>query len=781
MGNSHKELQEKQNNRKQAIMDAATIFLERGTPVTILKAKCQDILLDQAKDLAAIEKMVTETPLCNVGVTVGKKHNLLALKIEQETEYDPDPQGLLKELEKEYGSLPMTMTIKYPNKALYQLYEYPESDVQKTTLESGIKIIKNSMFAGDGMVMLDPSESADGPVLELTHSTRIAKLPEKWIEYICTDPYAGSSNAVEAKPVVVLEPEHTEDSESPAPDIEKPIETVAINSDELTVQCIPDCKTESSHSVTPEDYFQLVIGKMVIDGEHPVQTVSKALVLRQQHKLALTIKDLFTLVYVEYSKTDRYIGASTENEKLMRFIADVELESFRDHHKELCCKIKPTGEVVVLSSKAGSKISSYLAYRMVQITNTIPKDAELKNVLKVIEVMAQFEGDEVEMFNRVGKYEGAIHYDLGNQHAVKVTSEGWRLVETPSIFRRYSNHKPQVTPKPGGRIERFFEFVNHEAKDRLLISVYMIAAFVPEIAHPVLYVYGSHGGAKSSMASKVKTVIDPSTLNKHILNNKKDEVIKNLKQYYVSHYDNISYISNEISDIFCTASTGGGMDRRKLYTDEESHVMSFKHCIILNGIKLAIKKPDLLDRSILIKLKRVNAKDEQEIEAGFQEALPEILGGVFDALAKASAIFPSVEVESFRMASFAKWGYAIAEALGGYGEQFLTDYRNNIAEQNDLIASANSLAHAVLSLMENKPSIKLTIGKAHEELKKQVRTDKSDRTFPVRDKDLRPYLEELGPVLDSFGIRFEFGKIRTNIGWTVTFFNEKVSDSTPVD
>ena len=184
--------------------------------------------------------------------------------------------------------------------------------------------------------------------------------------------------------------------------------------------------------------------------------------------------------------------------------------------------------------------------------------------------------------------------------------------------------------------------------------------------------------------------------------------IRNLKQHYVSHYDNLSYLPGAISDIFCIASTGGGMDNRKKYTDEESHIMSFKHCVILNGIKLAIKKPDLLDRSILVKLKRVKAKDETLIDEGFSAALPEILGGVFDALSKAMALLPSIEVESFRMASFARWGYAVAEALGGFGEQFLDDYRANIAEQNDMVAQANSLAHAVLAMMENRPEAAFT-------------------------------------------------------------------------
>ena len=133
------------------------------------------------------------------------------------------------------------------------------------------------------------------------------------------------------------------------------------------------------------------------------------------------------------------------------------------------------------------------------------------------------------------------------------------------------------------------------------------------------------------------------------------------------------------------------------------------------------------------------------------------------------------------MADFAKWGYVIAEAIGGHGEQFIKDYAANIADQNDLIASGNKLCQAVLALMEDKALYPTTIGKAYDELKRLARTDNQDKSFPRRSNELRPHLEELGPVLDSFGIRFEFGKIKGAHGWSVTFTNTMIVTEQPVE
>ena len=217
------------------------------------------------------------------------------------------------------------------------------------------------------------------------------------------------------------------------------------------------------------------------------------------------------------------------------------------------------------------------------------------------------------------------------------------------------------------------------------------------------------------------------------------------------------------------------MDNRKLYTDEDSNIMSFKHCVVLNGIKLAIKRPDLLDRSILVRLKRLEEnrrKSEEEINSGFDAAMPEIIGGVFDTISKAITLYPNVKLAELpRMADFAQWGYAIAEALGGYGERFIAEYKQNIADQNRLIAGANTLAQAVLLLMEEKHEVHTTIQKAFNELKRRANTDRGDRSFPIRENDLRGYLEELGPVLYSFGISVTFGAVRRNYGWTVKFTN----------
>lgn len=765
------QFREQQSQRKQILTEAATTFIRRGTPVVLTKPQSIDpVDGERITDVSAVVTTLADNPSLNVAAVLGRENNLIAIRFERDSEYDADPYDLLKYLEQSLGPLPPTMTVRYSDKVQHKLFEYPtNANMERTYLDTGIIAVFSTTHSNNGLILIEGSEYRREVVTELTHSDHIAPLPEKWIQHLCTSSYemvtTDQATQVTDDPVAC-------DLSDGALVVLNEEEYQRLNEDSDPGEEFGDFK---QHNVPPEEFLLVIVSKMAERGEDSACIMQEVMRFCETYQIDWSYDDLVKFVFTALQVVRNPVVQVTPDEELMKFIAELELFVFKDHHKELCCMIKPKGQIVSMSGKKESEVSMYLTYRMIKLGKPIPKDNALKSVIKGLEVVGKFEGDEIRLFNRVGYLDDAIYYDLGNENAVRITGGGWQVVECPPVFKRYTHQKVQVTPVPSGKLDRIFEFINHKPEDRLLISVYLVTSLIPNIPHPLLYVYGDHGGAKTSCCIKIKSVIDPSTTDVLLLNNKRDEIIRNLKQYYSAVYDNISYISTETSDLFCISSTGGGMDKRKLYTDEDSMIMSFKHCVILNGLKLAIKKPDLLDRTIMLRLGRLKGKykTEAEINSAFDKALPEILGGAFDILAKAIEKYPCVKVEQPpRMADFAKWGYAVAEALGGHGDQFLEDYAANIAAQNDLLVQKNSLCQAVLELMEDKPKLATTIGKAFESLKRLARTDAGDRSFPSRDKELRPYLEELGPVLDSFGIRFEFGTVRITNGYTVTFYND---------
>ena len=74
-------------------------------------------------------------------------------------------------------------------------------------------------------------------------------------------------------------------------------------------------------------------------------------------------------------------------------------------------------------------------------------------------------------------------------------------------------------------------------------------------------------------------------------------------------FDNVSELEDWRSDMLCRAVTGSGMQTRRLYSDDDAIVRSYQRCIAINGINVVATKPDLLDRSLLFQLPRVDEKD----------------------------------------------------------------------------------------------------------------------------------------------------------------------------
>lgn len=134
--------------------------------------------------------------------------------------------------------------------------------------------------------------------------------------------------------------------------------------------------------------------------------------------------------------------------------------------------------------------------------------------------------------------------------------------------------------------------------------------------------------------------------------------------------------------------TGGGISKRRLYTDDEEVILRFLRLVGLNGINPVATRPDLLDRSMIFTLERIGPRrrvPEQALWSEFDLARPSILAGMLDVLSRASRIIRGVEIRDLpRMADFCRWGFAVAESIGSDGRSFLDAYQANIDKQNEL-------------------------------------------------------------------------------------------------
>jgi hypothetical protein len=226
----------------------------------------------------------------------------------------------------------------------------------------------------------------------------------------------------------------------------------------------------------------------------------------------------------------------------------------------------------------------------------------------------------------------------------------------------------------------------------------------------------------------------------------------------VPAYDNLSTMQDWMADAFCRAATGGASEKRMLYTDGDSVLVSFRRAVILTGINIPSLAPDLLSRTLMIELEAVPPemrREEREFWAGFNAARPRLFGALLDALSGTLKALPHVRpLHLQRMADFTRIGAAAAEALG-YGQTlFLDAYERTARKQTAEVLSGDAVALALRGFMEMRTEWEGTTGALFEALRPAASQDRRSG-FPATAAWLGRKLNILRPSLRESGIDVE--------------------------
>jgi hypothetical protein len=178
------------------------------------------------------------------------------------------------------------------------------------------------------------------------------------------------------------------------------------------------------------------------------------------------------------------------------------------------------------------------------------------------------------------------------------------------------------------------------------------------------------------------------------------------KNGWIIALDNLSSLQQWKSDALCRLSTGGGFATRQLYSDDDETIFDATRPILLNGIEDVATRPDLLDRTIILKLPQITDEkrfDEEEFWKRFEAARPQILGALMNGVASALENLSSVKLQALpRMADFAKWGAAAEPALNVPPESFINAYLKNRSKANEWALEASPVASVLISIMTKR-------------------------------------------------------------------------------
>ena len=334
---------------------------------------------------------------------------------------------------------------------------------------------------------------------------------------------------------------------------------------------------------------------------------------------------------------------------------------------------------------------------------------------------------------------------------MRIDKSGWEIVSLPPIFKRYQHQETQVLPEKGRDSKGILEFCNIQKDDECLFLSAVASFFIPNIPHVILSQNGEQGSGKSNNSRKIKGLGDPSKVM--LTSNPKDleHAQMTAEKHWISTFDNLSKIFEWFSDFLCRGVTGEGDMKRSLYTNDDEFIRAYRRCFVLNGIGTSLWRPDLLDRAIIFEIPILQkTRSEKELEEKWQRELPGILGGFFTAISKAMGLVDKVTGhEKFRMADFAQWGAALAEAMGYSRNEFFNKYQESVDRKWQETAEDSTFAKKLVDLIDKKGGFWEC---SASELLEELKPDDSNSKAPKNARWLSTELIRIAPVMRNIGI-----------------------------
>ena len=311
-------------------------------------------------------------------------------------------------------------------------------------------------------------------------------------------------------------------------------------------------------------------------------------------------------------------------------------------------------------------------------------------------------------------------------------------------------------PCAGGSLEDLRDFVNVSDEEWPLYIAWLVAALRPSGPFTVMLIHGEQGSAKSTAARVARAIVDPNEAPVRREPRDGRDLVVAARNGWVVAYDNVSSLSQWLSDDIARLATGIGFGTRQLYTDTDEVIVNVSRPVVLNGITEVATRGDLLDRGLVLNLPAIKRYvPEERLWAAFRKAHPGILGALLDAAVCALAHVDTVDVEHLRMADFARWVIAAEPALGLAPGEFIRSYESNRASAVQLTLESSPIVPPIRVLGE--VGFEGTASELLERLTSLVFDDISRRKgWPGAPHVLAGQLKRLAPALRKTGVAVTF-------------------------
>jgi hypothetical protein len=448
------------------------------------------------------------------------------------------------------------------------------------------------------------------------------------------------------------------------------------------------------------------------------------------------------------------------------------------------------------------QFEEYLRAEFYAATGRPAPTEAITTVIKTVAALAVRKGPYRPVFRRVGGDDAGtvVYLDLvqPDWSYVEITAAGWRVCRRPALsrqkdesetafllrdapvrFTRSPNTLALPIPVLGVSLERFKPFLDATGNDDNypLILGWLIGTLHPSGPYPGLGLLGPASSGKTTLLRITRRLVDPHRAMARPMPQSERELLIGATQSHVQSFDNLSGISDEMSDAMCRLMTGGGLATRTLYENDAETVFEAVRPIVFTSIFDIITRADLADRCVLALMpERRQKQADAVVETGFQKAWPGLLGGLLTAVAAGLRKLPDIPPlkDPTRMATFVTW-IAACESGGGLPwtevGTFEAAYKRNIAAAAEIVMEAEPVAGAIIDWVNTRAAADWT-GTAKEALTEITKIAGHaaiiHKKWPRSPRGLISRLIFLTPILTRFGVQVTRGKLNQGrTSWSI--------------
>ena len=421
---------------------------------------------------------------------------------------------------------------------------------------------------------------------------------------------------------------------------------------------------------------------------------------RDQYKTPYAVvRSIAQLSAVSTVTTDGILQKNAENSNVEKIGTDLKTTDGADGADG---NEEPT-QTIAISSKA---FKWWLAKLYHEKTGGVVGKEYINSASLVLEAETQAQPVRY-LYNRFAPNgELSFWWDMADARgrAIHIDKDGWEIRPAPRIFIHHDHMMPLPEPMRTRDLSPILDYLNLEDPgDKLLAVVGNISRLVPGVPRIGSVSTGLGGSGKSTWDLLSLYTLDPASTDLLTIPAKDEDLIQVLEHHAVAIFDNVGSITKSQSDIFCRAITGAGVEKRELYTTDESYIRQFMHVVGFNGVSMPVERGDLFSRVILLAFKKIEddqRKTFSEMKALIKNDVPQLIGAMLTVLVDAIRIYPTIKSRlNVRMSDYAQWGVAITLALGLKPRDFEDAYRENIKGQDEEAVRASLVAEMIIKYM----------------------------------------------------------------------------------